>query len=150
MDLQIWSDCASFNQRIKLCFRQHIYTVIRGSLNPLRRADSPPWVFREKRGFRWFFSPKKGFRYFLAHIFRPDSVKSRQILSAVLAKEKTLEPLKFQGFLMIRSFDQRLLNWGARLAALRPYFLSLYGEVLSQAVLVTMNPILFENWCGWG
>lgn len=37
--------------------------------------------------------------------------------------EKTLKPLRFQGFLMISTRDQRLLNCGARRAALRPYFL---------------------------
>ena len=36
-------------------------------------------------------------------------------------KQKTLEPLRFQGFEHSEK-DQRLLNWGARRAALRPYF----------------------------
>ena len=41
--------------------------------------------------------------------------------SKLFGKEKTLEPLKFQGFSSILELDQRLLNCGARRAALRPY-----------------------------
>ena len=42
--------------------------------------------------------------------------------SKISGHEKTLKPLRFQGFLMISTRDQRLLNCGARRAALRPYF----------------------------
>lgn len=41
------------------------------------------------------------------------------VLYQTLSKEKSLKPLKFQGFLKY----QRLENWGARRAAFRPYFL---------------------------
>ena len=41
--------------------------------------------------------------------------------SKISGHEKTLKPLRFQGFLMISTRDQRLLNCGARRAALRPY-----------------------------
>ena len=42
------------------------------------------------------------------------------ILSELLSYE---HPSKVAGFLKVQSKDQRLENWGARRAALRPYFL---------------------------
>jgi hypothetical protein len=50
--------------------------------------------------------------------------------SKISGHEKTLKPLRFQGFLMISTRDQRLLNCGARRAALRPYSPDFLPETL--------------------
>ena len=54
---------------------------------------------------------------------RSKTMERHEKPSKLFGKEKTLEPLKFQGFSSILELDQRLLNCGARRAALRPYFL---------------------------
>ena len=53
---------------------------------------------------------------------RSKTMERHEKPSKISGHEKTLKPLRFQGFLMISTRDQRLLNCGARRAALRPYF----------------------------
>ena len=52
---------------------------------------------------------------------RSKTMEGHEKPSKISGHEKTLKPLRFQGFLMISTRDQRLLNCGARRAALRPY-----------------------------
>ena len=54
---------------------------------------------------------------------RSKTLEGHEKPSKISGHEKTLKPLRFQGFLMISTRDQRLLNCGARRAALRPYFI---------------------------